>query len=169
MKLHTLSGEHFEMGLTRTSQQYAFTPQVFKDIAMRTPLGVELSKQASEQWSHWVKAVNSTQDIIKMWKNTDVWMVDGVDGLGVAPGKVEHGKLAADIWGSAIWGYGVLGWATFEEAAKSIKAMRKPREGLKGSACPCRVKEDYVIYMDCGIMVPLEYGLLWRWLKSLCQ
>lgn len=167
-----------QFGLTGREFQDSFNVEKYEAIAYMQHRGIEMLKLVVDNWIKWVDIVEDSR-WLKSWKHSNyckqsVW----------APGEIlildysSGGNVPLAIFSSAIWGFGVERWAPVatDTDGGQLRGRGKSNEPaktilqLRGVTKPNSYQSslwDDKLYRGCGMLLPVEYGELDRWLEPM--
>lgn len=135
------------------------------------PYGHRMLDLVEDQWSDWLMIVSQAK-WLKRWQNFDEPCSTPKGTLIEKPFNRKAGNVALRLYINAVWGFGVEGWLK----RPTVKAVR----GREIDCIKKSISENYTrsiywssnfydtsILETTGLLIPIEYGDLDRWLETL--
>lgn len=161
-----------DMALSGKEAQTTFNVTKYTAIALSSPKGIELKKAVLNDWPRWLGIVEDA-GWLRNWQRSR--FLRGAEGVVAG--------VAGAIFTSAVWGFGLEGWASSDGTLGVDGCATIPDGVWRGKnfslKCICELQGihspnmartwmwDDTIYRGCGLLVPVEYGYLDRWLEKL--
>lgn len=167
-----------DLALTGKEVQEIFYVEKYVGMALSSPAGVALRAKVDTPsiWAQWAgpDGICAHAGWLRNWRRSRFY-APRADGH--SEDRVDN--IAGAIFTSAVWGFGLEGWVTSGSGHNSMISDGIWKGKNFSLKCICELQGihapnsartwmwDDILYRGCGVLIPVEYGYLDRWLESL--
>lgn len=162
--MHTVN-----FGITGKELQKSFNTEKYVAIAFQQPKGIKMRDMVEDHWSEWASTV-AEAPWRGYWKKSVYIRQPSVTPSGATYIDEGCGNVPLAIYTTAVWGFGVEGWLKKQDRVTNLPIREIIR--LQGVREPKVIGQrknmwDDKLQRGCGIILPVEFGWLDRWLEPM--
>lgn len=153
-----------------------FNVEKYVALAYGQPKGLKLQQMVEDHWREWCIQVNMAP-WRPYWRKCPAYTQPAFSPKDKPFGVWGCGNIPLVIYTAAVWGFGVDDWLKIQEGvAKSLG--RRDHTPIAESYRLRRVvsscdRRQYIwdedLHKRCGVLIPIEFGTLDRWLEPMWQ